>query len=67
MGKYIFNPIPFDTEVDAISSATITSKVVYDSFSDGQKILQLTKKERFYLINQLVEIKKHFDLIDDLS
>ena len=47
LGKYIFNPIPFDTEVDAISSATITSKVVYDSFSDGQKIYNLLKKKGF--------------------
>jgi len=43
LGKYIYNHFPFDAEVDAISSATITSQVIYDSLSDAQKIYGILK------------------------
>ena len=45
VGRYIFQHIPFDSQVDAISAATITSQVIYDSFTDGQRIFEVLKAE----------------------
>lgn len=44
-GKLLYENFPFNPEVDAISSATITTQVIYDSISDGQGIYQMLKKK----------------------
>jgi hypothetical protein len=44
LGKYIFMPRVFDPKVDAISSATITTAVIFDSLSHGQAIFEGLKK-----------------------
>jgi peroxiredoxin len=42
-GKYLFDPFVFDSKVDAVSSATISSAVIFNSFSDGQALYQELK------------------------
>jgi thiol-disulfide isomerase/thioredoxin len=44
LGKYIFMPPIFDPKVDAISSATITAAVIFDSLSRGEAIFEALKK-----------------------
>jgi thiol-disulfide isomerase/thioredoxin len=44
LGKYVFEPFVFDPDVDAVSSATITSAVIYDSFSQGKTLFERLKK-----------------------
>jgi len=36
VGKHVQRPFVFDVRVDAVSSATITSSVIFDSLDDGQ-------------------------------
>lgn len=40
VGSHLTSPPSFDAEVDAISSATITSAVIFDSFGQGKSLLQ---------------------------
>lgn len=40
IGRSILKPLPFDPEVDAVSSATITSSLVYDSLSRGAALFR---------------------------
>jgi len=44
-GKYLFDPFVFDSKVDAVSSATISSAVIFNSFSDGQTLYQELKEK----------------------
>ncbi|MFC1712561.1 TlpA family protein disulfide reductase [Candidatus Poribacteria bacterium] len=39
VGRSILQPLGFDPEVDAVTSATITSAVMFQALSEGQKIL----------------------------
>ena len=38
MGRFIFTPFYFNPELDAVSSATITSAIIFDSLSDGKSL-----------------------------
>lgn len=39
LGKSLTKPFVFDPQVDAVSSATITSSIIFDSLSQGNKLL----------------------------
>ena len=39
VGKYLTMPKPFDPAVDAISSATMTSAIIFDSLAQGEELL----------------------------
>lgn len=39
-GRFIFTPFYFNPELDAVSSATITSAVIFDSLSDGKSLFE---------------------------
>lgn len=39
VGKYLTMPKPFDPTVDAISSATMTSAIIYDSLAQGEELI----------------------------
>jgi hypothetical protein len=45
LGKYIFKPPIFDPKIDAVSSATITAAVIFDSLSQGEVILEALKRK----------------------
>lgn len=45
VGRYIFHHIPYNPEVDAVSSATITTAVIYDSMSKAYKIYEVIKEK----------------------
>ncbi len=40
VGKYLTAPPPFDPRVDAVTSATMTSAIIFDSLSLGEDLLQ---------------------------
>jgi hypothetical protein len=42
-GKSLTKPFIFDSQVDAVSSATITSSIIFDSLSQGEKLLEELK------------------------
>jgi thiol-disulfide isomerase/thioredoxin len=44
-GKYLFDPFVFDSKVDAVSSATISSAVIFNSFADGQALYRELKEK----------------------
>jgi hypothetical protein len=44
LGRYIYKPMPFNREVDAVSSATMTSAIIFDSLSQGEELLKNLKK-----------------------
>ena len=44
VGKSIENPFDFDEKVDAISSATITSLVIFRSLKEGKKLFKALKE-----------------------
>ena len=44
-GRFIFTPFYFNPELDAVSSATITSAVIFDGLSDGKEIFDFLKQE----------------------
>jgi hypothetical protein len=44
-GRYLFDPFVFDAKVDAVSSATISSAVIFNSFADGQALYQELKEK----------------------
>lgn len=39
VGKYLTMPKPFDPSIDAISSATMTSALVFDSLAQGEELI----------------------------
>lgn len=45
VGRYIFNPFTFDPRVDAVTSATITTAVIFDSLSQGHDLFRALKKK----------------------
>ena len=45
VGKYVFNPLPFDSEIDAVTSATITSSVVINSMNQGGSLFKKLKEK----------------------
>jgi hypothetical protein len=40
LGRYIAKPYLFNPEVDAVSSATITSAIIIDAVFRGEKLLE---------------------------
>jgi hypothetical protein len=47
VGRYITEPLIFNPEVDAVSKATITSSIIYDSISRGELLLKAMKEKGF--------------------
>jgi hypothetical protein len=47
VGKYITEPLIFNPEVGAVSKATITSSIIYDSISQGESLLKALKEKGF--------------------
>ncbi len=45
VGKYVFNPLPFDSQVDAVTSATITSSVLINSMNQGRSLFKKLKEK----------------------
>jgi len=48
LGKYLYNPFDFDSRVDAVSQATMTSVLIFDSLERADTIYQ-ELRERGYL------------------
>ncbi len=46
VGKYLSAPIPFDPRVDAVTSATMTSAIIFDSLSQGEALLGQLREKR---------------------
>ena len=44
VGKSVLQPMSFDPEVDAVTSATITSAILFRAIADGKKILRLMEQ-----------------------
>jgi hypothetical protein len=44
-GRFIFTPFYFNPQLDAVSSATITSAIIFDGLSDGKEIFDFLKQE----------------------
>lgn len=40
VGTYLAAPEPFDPTVDAVTSATITSAMIFDSLAQGEELLR---------------------------
>ena len=47
VGRNMLMPFKFDKEVDAVTSATITSLIIYDSVYHGREFLNILNKERY--------------------
>jgi len=45
MGRFIFTPFYFNPQLDAITSATITSAVIFNELSRGNELFDLLKQE----------------------
>ena len=45
VGKHLADTFIFDPEVDAVSSATITSALIFDSFSKGKTLMEELKEK----------------------
>jgi peroxiredoxin len=45
VGRNMLTPFKFDKEVDAVTSATLTSLVIYDSVHHGRELLRIVEKE----------------------
>jgi hypothetical protein len=45
VGRHIYNPFKFDTNVDAVTRATITSAVIFRSLNDGQSLFKKLKEK----------------------
>lgn len=43
VGRYVFRPFNFEPEVDAVSTATITSAVIFDSMNHGKELFEALK------------------------
>lgn len=46
-GRYLSMPQPFDRQVDAISSATITSSIIFDSLAQGEELISELREQGF--------------------
>lgn len=40
VGQYLTAPRPFDPKVDAVTSATISSALIFDSIAQGEALLK---------------------------
>lgn len=45
VGRFIFTPFEFNPQVDAVTSATITSVVIFDGMSQGKEIFEFLRQE----------------------
>jgi hypothetical protein len=45
VGRYLYKPFVFDAKVDAVSSATMTSALIFDSLSKGQALMEELKEK----------------------
>jgi len=45
VGKTVENPFYFDEKVDAVSSATITSLVIFRNLGEGKKLFAALKQK----------------------
>lgn len=45
VGKYLTAPPPFDPKIDAISAATMTSAIIFDSLAQGEALLRELKEK----------------------
>ncbi len=45
VGKYLTAPPPFNPKLDAISSATMTSAIIFDSLGQGEELLRELKEQ----------------------
>ncbi len=45
IGRYINMPFDYDPEIDAVTSATITSSVIFDSLDEGQSLFREIKEK----------------------
>ena len=45
VGRYLGAPLSFDPKVDAITSATMTSAIIYDSIDQGDALLEELRKK----------------------
>lgn len=45
VGRYLSLPQPFDPAVDAISSATMTSAIIFDSLAQGEELLKELREQ----------------------
>lgn len=45
LGKHVHEPFVYDAKVDAVSSATMTSAVIFDALNDGQVLYNELKKK----------------------
>ena len=43
LGKSVLQPMDYDPEVDAVTSATITSAVIFKALAQGKEILRLAR------------------------
>jgi len=46
-GKSIFQPFPFDPKVDAVTSATMTSSLIFESFNEAGSVWSDFKEHKF--------------------
>jgi len=44
-GRFIFTPFYFNPQLDAVTSATITSAVIFDGLSKGKEVFDFLKQE----------------------
>lgn len=47
IGKYVYESIPFDPEIDAVSTATITSAIIFDSLTKGRHVYNELKQRGY--------------------
>jgi len=40
LGRYLAMPQPFDPKLDAITSATMTSAIIFDSLAQGEELIR---------------------------
>ena len=46
VGRNILAPFKFDKDVDAVTSATLTSILIYDSVHHGKELMEVVRKEK---------------------
>jgi hypothetical protein len=47
VGQYLTAPRPFDPKVDAVTSATISSAIIFDSISQGEALLEELRQKGY--------------------
>lgn len=47
VGKSAFGEFPFDPKVDAVTTATMSSGLIYDAFNDAKRVLATYKDHKF--------------------